>query len=70
MDKDHTVKQKIYGEHTLQDHTSIGCQRKYRELSMAFFVYFSNSFNSLCSLPKERGWGEYFDFGSSKSKRF
>ena len=42
------------------DHTSMGCQRKYRELSMIFFVYFSNSFNSLCPMPKQNGQREHF----------
>ena len=42
------------------DHTSTGCQRKYRELSMIFFAYFSNSFNSLRPMPKQNGQREHF----------
>lgn len=53
-DKDHTAEGKNGQVRIPRDHTSIGSLEKFRELSLVFFVYFANSFNSLCPPSESR----------------
>lgn len=54
MDKDHTAEGKTTRVRIPGDHTSIGSLEKFRELSLVLFVYFANSFNSLCTPSESR----------------